>query len=97
MSKLLLTIKPNSKLKINLTGEYSGLNITGGYLAPVTSLGIRWINVFYRRRGRGGKGVDAMVLANGDFQTDECCADEDVEMYRAAYDAATEQYGGATP
>lgn len=83
----LLTTSPNGNLKVSINGDFgNGMKVTGAYLAPVTSKGTRWINVFYKK----GKGVGAEVLADGSFSPD--CADSDLPVYKAVYDAAIEQY-----
>lgn len=88
MSKL-LTTSPNGNLKIKVAGDFgNGLKVTGGYLAPVTSRGTRWINVFFNR----GRGAGAEVMADGTLRFD--CADEDKNTYQSVFDAAVEQYGG---
>jgi len=84
----LLTTTPNGNLKIKISGEFgNGLKVTGGYLAPVTKRGTRWVNVFYKR----SKGNGAEVMADGTLRLE--CADEDASTYQAVYNAAVEQYG----
>jgi hypothetical protein len=85
----LLTTNPNGNLKIKISGDFgNGMKVTGAYLAPVTSKGTRWVNVFYNRY----KGNSAEIMPDGTLRLE--CGDEDVKTYQAVFNAAVEQYGG---